>query len=248
MNILLCNDDGYLAPGIRALADELSALGNITVVAPDRNRSAASSSLTILRPLRVHEVEPGWLAVDGTPTDCVHLAITGLLQQEPDVVISGINSGANMGDDVWYSGTVAAAVEGRYLGYPAIAVSLAGENAVHYKTAAVIAKRIVERVKREKLPPNTVLNVNVPDIPLAQLKGIRATRLGSRHKSEPVIVDKDPRNTPIYWIGPAGAEQDAGPDTDFYAVRNHYASVTPIHVDLTKYSVMDQLGDWLTGM
>jgi len=248
MRILLSNDDGYLAPGLNCLARHLRDVAEIVVVAPDRDRSGASNSLTLDNPIRAHVAENGFMRVEGTPTDCVHLAITGLLPQEPDMVISGINAGANMGDDVIYSGTVAAATEGRFLGYPAIAVSLAGKELLHYDTAAHAVLLLVERLKRHPLPADTILNVNVPDVPWEAIRGFEATRLGHRHRSEPVIQGRDPRNRPIYWIGPAGPEQDAGPGTDFYAVRNNRVSVTPIQVDLTRHQAVGSVADWLAGV
>ncbi len=248
MRILLSNDDGYEAPGIRALAARLREVAEVTVVAPDRDRSGASNSLTLDWPIRARKMPDGVIRVDGTPTDCVHLAITGLLPQEPDMVVSGINAGANMGDDVLYSGTVAAAMEGRFLGLPAIAVSLVGSEAAHYDTAAEIVLRLVDNLRRHPLPQDTILNVNVPDLPLDRIQGIQATRLGHRHKSEPVIRESDPRGRPIYWVGPAGAEQDAGPGTDFHAVRNGYVSVTPLQVDLTRHESIAPLGDWLEAL
>jgi 5'-nucleotidase len=248
MKILLSNDDGYRAPGIQCLAKHVSTVAPVIVVAPERDRSGASNSLTLDVPLRVHEVAEGLYGVEGTPTDCVHLAVTGLFDEEPDMVISGINAGANMGDDVLYSGTVAAAMEGRFLGLPAIAVSLAGREMLHYETAARAVLRLMEHLEAEPLPQDTILNVNVPDIPWEQVAGFEATRLGHRHKSEPVIKATDPRNRPVYWIGPAGPEQDAGPGTDFFAVRNNRISVTPIQVDLTRYQALDSVSDWLRGM
>lgn len=248
MRILLSNDDGYLAEGLTVLAKALRTLGELTVVAPERNRSGASSSLTLDRPIRAHVVSEGVIRVDGTPTDCVHLAVTGLLHESPDMVVSGINHGANMGDDVVYSGTVAAAIEGRFLGFPAVAVSLASHEGQHFYTAAQVTVQILKQLRRSPLPPNTILNVNVPDIPFEQLQGFAATRLGSRHKSEPVIQAKDPRGQTIYWIGPAGAEQDAGPGTDFHAVKNGYVSVTPLMVDLTRHSLIKDVADWLEEM
>ncbi len=248
MRILLSNDDGYLAEGITVLAKALRTLGELTVVAPERNRSGASSSLTLDRPIRAHVVSEGFIRVDGTPTDCVHLAVTGLLHESPDMVVSGINHGANMGDDVVYSGTVAAAIEGRFLGFPAVAVSLASHEGQHFQTAAQVTVQILKQLRRSPLPPNTILNVNVPDIPFEQLQGFAATRLGSRHKSEPVIQAKDPRGQTIYWIGPAGAEQDAGPGTDFHAVKNGYVSVTPLMVDLTRHNLIKDVADWLEEM
>lgn len=243
MHILISNDDGYRAPGIRCLAESLQKIAEITVVAPERDRSGASNSLTLDNPIRARKASNGFTFVDGTPTDCVHLAITGLLDKEPDMVVSGINAGANLGDDVIYSGTVAAAMEGRFLGLPAIAVSLAySGKPTHFDTAARVILKLLERLGGdEPVPEKTVLNVNVPDVPWAQLAGWQVTRLGHRHKSEPVIRQEDPRGRPIYWVGPAGAEQDAGPGTDFHAIRNNMVSVTPIHVDLTRNEVLDQV-------
>ncbi|BCX81803.1 5'-nucleotidase [Methylomarinovum caldicuralii] len=245
MHILISNDDGYTAEGLVRLARALSTHGRVTVVAPDRNRSGASNSLTLDRPLRVARMDNGFYRVDGTPTDCVHLAITGLLDEEPDMVFAGINHGANLGDDVLYSGTVAAATEGRFLGLPAIAVSLTGEDPRHFDTAVAVALRLFEQVRRHPLPADTILNVNVPDLPLAQIQGFRATRLGQRHKAEPVIQDTDPRGRPIYWVGPAGPEQDAGPGTDFHAIRQGCVSVTPLQIDLTRHDAIDTLAAWL---
>jgi 5'-nucleotidase len=239
MHILISNDDGYRAPGIRCLAESLQAVARITVVAPDRDRSGASNSLTLDNPLRAYRAGNGFTYVEGTPTDCVHLAITGLLEDEPDMVVSGINAGANLGDDVIYSGTVAAAMEGRFLGLPAIAVSMVSGQPAHFDTAAQVILALLERLKSEPIPPATILNVNVPDLPLDELRGWQVTRLGHRHKSEPVIRQTDPRGRTIYWVGPAGSEQDAGPGTDFHAVRNGYVSVTPIQVDLTRYDCLE---------
>ncbi len=245
MNILISNDDGYQSRGIAALASALATIADIRVVAPDRDRSGASNSLTLDTPIRAREGENGFTFVDGTPTDCVHLAITGLLDREPDMVVAGINSGANLGDDVLYSGTVAAAMEGRFLGFPAIAVSLVTDKPTHYETAARVAVDLVQRVMAGALPADTILNVNVPDVPWDALKGVQATRLGHRHKSEPVVRMEDPRGRPVYWVGPCGSEQDAGPGTDFHAVRAGYVSVTPLDVDLTRYEAIDILASWL---
>src|SRR5690606_29488941 len=209
VRILISNDDGYQAKGLRTLAAALADLAEIIVVAPDRNRSGASSSLTLETPLRVEQVEPNLYYVNGTPTDCVHIAITGLLEPDPDMVISGINHGANLGDDVLYSGTVAAAMEGRFLGVPALAVSLVLDEEGNFGTAAAVTRRLVERMIEDPLPKDTILNVNVPDLPLEALEGFATTRLGFRHKSEPVLKALDPKNRPVYWIGPAGAGQDA---------------------------------------
>ncbi len=246
MYILLSNDDGYQAPGLAALAAALEPMARITVIAPERDRSGASNSLTLDLPIRAREAENGFIRVDGTPTDCVHLAVTGLLQEEPDMVVAGINAGANMGDDVLYSGTVAAATEGRFLGLPAMAVSLASHRPRHFETAGRVARELVLRLQQAPLPADSILNVNVPDLPYAELKGYRATRLGHRHKAEPVVESTDPRGKRIYWIGPAGAEQDAGPETDFYAVREGWVSVTPLQVDLTRHAALPALGDWLS--
>ncbi|MCL4156188.1 UNVERIFIED_CONTAM: hypothetical protein GTU68_004203 [Idotea baltica] len=247
MRILISNDDGYMAEGIRALAAVLTDLGDITVVAPDRNRSGASNSLTLENPLRLTKMDDGVYRVDGTPTDCVHLAITGLLDEEPDMVVSGINAGANLGDDVLYSGTVAAAMEGRFLGRPAIAISLNGHTATHFETAAWVAEKLVRHLQTTSLPANTILNVNVPDLPIKDIIGFETTRLGHRHKAEPVIKEFDPRGREMYWVGPAGEEQDAGPGTDFDAIRRGAVSVTPLQIDLTAYKAMDGVADWLKG-
>lgn len=246
MRILVSNDDGFRAPGIVRLAAALGEIADeVVVVAPDRDRSGASNSLTLNYPLYVTRQENGFYSVDGTPTDCVHVAITGLLEADPDMVVSGINAGANMGDDVIYSGTVAAAMEGRFLGLPAIAVSLAAYPPQHYDTAARVAVYLVTRLRANPLPADTILNVNVPDRSWEDLAGFQATRLGHRHKSEPVVKASDPRGRPIYWVGPAGPEQDAGPGTDFHAVRTGHVSITPIQVDLTRYTALDQVARWL---
>lgn len=245
MKILLSNDDGYLAEGLCALAEALKPHAELFVVAPDRNRSAASNSLTIELPLRAQTMPTGFIKVDGTPTDCVHLALTGLLEHEPDMVIAGINHGANLGDDVLYSGTVAAATEGRFLGLPAMAISLASSTPRYFDTAALVAVKLLKQIIANPLPRDTILNVNVPDVPFAELKGFQATRLGQRHKSEPVIKAKDPRGHAIYWVGPPGAEQDAGQGTDFYAIAQGYVSVTPLQIDLTRYERIEALQTWL---
>lgn len=245
MHILISNDDGYLAEGLLALANALREHADISVVAPDKNRSAASNSLTLEMPLRAYESDNGFIKVDGTPTDCVHLAITGLLTDEPDMVFAGINHGSNLGDDVLYSGTVAAATEGRFLGLPAVAISLVGSDPVHFDTAAKVAVTLLKQLISKPLPQDTILNVNVPDVAISDLKGYQATRLGQRHKSEPVVKSQDPRGRSIYWVGPPGAEQDAGPGTDFYAINNGFVSVTPLQVDLTWYERLNGLKDWL---
>ena len=248
MRILLSNDDGWRAEGLRTLAQTLKEFASVTVVAPERDRSGASNSLTLDVPLRLRHEEAGIISVEGTPTDCVHLAVTGLLEQEPDMVVSGINAGANLGDDVLYSGTVAAAMEGRFLGYPAVAVSLVGSSARHYATAARFTGDLVRRLVSHPLPADTILNVNVPDLPWEEIEAVEATRLGHRHRSEPVQKSTDPRGRSIYWIGPPGGEQDAGPGTDFDAIRRHCISVTPIQIDLTRYTALDSLSQWLQGI
>jgi 5'-nucleotidase len=248
MHVLVSNDDGYLAPGIRILAKALSASARVTIVAPERDRSGASNSLTLDYPIRVGREGEGVYRVEGTPTDCVHLAITGLLEDEPDMVMSGINAGANLGDDVLYSGTVAAATEGRTLGLPAVAISLVATTPSHYDTAARVASILLERLRNDPLPADTILNVNVPDLPWEALSGFEATRLGQRHRAEPVIRAEDPRGRPIYWIGPPGPEQDCGPGTDFHAVARGAVSITPIQVDLTRYQALDQVSGWVEGL
>ncbi|MDH5446785.1 MAG: 5'/3'-nucleotidase SurE [Gammaproteobacteria bacterium] len=248
MHILISNDDGYEAPGINCLAAEFAKEIDITVVAPDRDRSGASNSLTLELPIRAKRMDNGFIRVDGTPTDCVHLAITGLLEQEPDMVVAGINAGGNLGDDVLYSGTVAAAMEGRFLGYPAMAISLVGPELEHYATAAQIAVSLVKKMQAGAFPSDVILNVNVPNLPLNQIKGIQATRLGHRHKAEPIIKSQDPRGRDIYWVGPPGQEQDAGPGTDFHAIKNHYVSVTPLQVDLTRHNLVDEISELLDGV
>ena len=247
MHILLSNDDGYQAPGIICLAEALSSIATVTVVAPDRNRSGASNSLTLDHPIRADTKDNGFVSVDGTPTDCVHLAITGLLREQPDMVVAGINAGGNLGDDVLYSGTVAAAMEGRFLGLPAIAVSLASSRLRHYTTAAALTVQLLRRLDANPLPADTILNVNVPDVPEAMLEGVQATRLGHRHQAEPIIRSEDPRGRPLYWVGPPGVEQDAGPGTDFHAVNSGFVSVTPLQVDLTRHRMLESLRDWLNG-
>ncbi|MDH5634024.1 MAG: 5'/3'-nucleotidase SurE [Gammaproteobacteria bacterium] len=247
MLILLSNDDGYQSPGIQCLVAALHRYGEVWVVAPDRDRSAASNSLTLTRPLRAKQTGEHSFHVDGTPTDCVHLAITGLLAAEPDIVISGINSGPNMGDDVLYSGTVAAAMEGRFLGLPAIAVSMGNFDPKHYQTAARVVCDVLDRIPGSPIPADTILNINVPDLPYEQLAGWQATRLGHRHKAEPVVRAQDPHGNPVYWVGPPGAEADAGSGTDFHAVRNGFVSITPLHVDLTRHSAMDAVNHLVAG-
>ncbi|EIT7144834.1 5'/3'-nucleotidase SurE [Vibrio vulnificus] len=244
LRILLSNDDGVFAEGIRTLANELSTLAEVIIVAPDRNRSGASNSLTLEQPLRVTCVEENVYSVQGTPTDCVHFALNELLKNDlPDLVLSGINHGANLGDDVLYSGTVAAAMEGHFLGVQSIAFSLVGKS--HFKTAAIIAKQIVEQHLAKPIPTNRLLNINIPDLPLEQLKEIRVTRLGARHHAENMIKQLDPRGHEIYWLGPPGKEQDAGEGTDFHAIEQGYVSITPLQVDLTAHESLRAMDTWL---
>lgn len=247
MHFLVSNDDGIEARGIQVLSERMRALGKVTLVAPDKNCSGASNSLTLDSPVRIDEIGERIYRVRGTPTDCVHIALTGLLGKDPDIVVSGINAGANLGDDVIYSGTVAAAMEGRFLGLPAIAVSLVfTDRPRHYETAAEAVGLLVQRLKSDPLPADTILNINVPDIPWAEVRGLEVTRLGHRHRAEPVIKMDDPRGRPMYWIGQAGEGDDAGPGTDFDAVNRGYISITPIHVDLTRYQALEQVAGWVS--
>ena len=245
VKILVSNDDGYLARGINTLAEALSAIAEIVVVAPDRNHSGASNSLTLISPLRIHQADENRYFVNGTPSDCVHLALSGYLDFEPDLVVSGINHGANLGDDVIYSGTVAAATEGRFLGLPAIAVSLAGHRPQHFETAGQVAVDLVSKLAANPLDSDLILNVNVPDRPYAELTGFRSCRLGFRHRSEPLVRNKDAHGRTIYWIGPAGEGQDAGPGTDFHAIEAGAVSVTPLKVDLTRHESLQDVAGWL---
>lgn len=249
MRILISNDDGIEAPGILALAEGLSQDNHhLFVVAPDRDRSGASNSLTLGSPLRVRYLDECRISVTGTPTDCVHLALSGLLPEDPDIVLSGINNTANLGDDVIYSGTVAAAMEGRCLGLPAIALSCASPShkPKHYDSSVRVAKVLIERLLSDPLPADTILNVNIPDLPWHEIKGFEVTRLGHRHRAEPSIPQSDPRGRDMWWIGPAGPEQDGGPGTDFHAVKNGFISITPIHVDLTRYQALEKVSGWVS--
>src|SRR6187402_39160 len=245
MRILISNDDGYFAPGLEHLAAALAQHAEITVVAPERDRSGASNSLTLDRPLMVRRAPNGFRFVNGTPTDCVHLAVTGLLEDLPDVVVSGINYGANMGDDTIYSGTVAAATEGFLLGIPSVAISLVAEGGGHFETAARIACELVERFRATRLNEPVLLNVNVPDAPYERLRGTAVTRLGKRHKAEPVVKSTTPRGEVVYWVGAAGGAQDAGEGTDFHAASAGMVSITPLQVDLTRFSQMETVNEWL---
>ena len=245
MRILISNDDGYLSPGIMLLAERLTAVGEVTVVAPERDRSGASNSLTLDRPLTVRRAANGFYFVNGTPTDCVHLAVTGVLDFLPDMVISGINLGANMGDDTIYSGTVAAATEGFLLGIPSLAVSLASKSGRHFETAAGVAVEMVERFRRAPVSRPVLLNINVPSVPPGELCGSEITRLGKRHKAEPVVKIQTPRGETAYWIGPAGSAQDAGPGTDFHAIESRRVSITPLQMDLTFHGQLDLVKGWL---
>jgi 5'-nucleotidase len=243
MRILISNDDGYKADGIIQLAKSLSEIAEVIVVAPSENKSAASSSLTLGKPLKPIQIEKNVYAIDATPSDCVHLALCGFIKESIDLVVTGINFGANLGDDVIYSGTVAGAIEGRFLGLPSIAMSLASWECKHFDTAGNIAKLLVAQINKAPVANNTIINVNVPDIPMTEIKGIKSTRLGNRHKSEPSIQDlKDPS---LYWIGENGKEADNGEGTDFHAVSNNFVSVTPLQIDLTKYPELKQVSEWL---
>jgi 5'-nucleotidase len=245
MNILLSNDDGYRAPGLAAMVKAISDFGEVTVIAPDQDRSGASNSLTLTVPVRVEQIENGYFVCSGTPTDCVHLGITGLMPQGPDMIISGINNARNLGDDVLYSGTVGAAMEGRFLNLPAIAVSLAGDDPTHFDTAGNVVRQLLERMLQTPLSPRTILNVNVPDLPRDQISGWQATRLGGRDRAFPTIRATDPVGKDIYWIGAAGLEKDAGPGTDFFAIANGYVSITPLTADMTDRTRLAEVDEWL---
>lgn len=248
MRILLSNDDGVYAKGILVLQQALAEIATVTTVGPDRNCSGASNSLTLLNPLRTQQLDNGFIAVNGTPTDCVHLAISQLCDKVPDLVVAGINHGANLGDDVLYSGTVAAATEGRHLGLPAIAVSLASRDEDHFATAAYVTVKVIQQLKSHPLPADQILNINVPGVPLSELKGIQVTRLGRRHKAETMTSTTDPWGRRIFWYGSLGPELDAGEGTDFYAIANGYASVTPLQIDMTAYRSLQPLQQWLEGI
>lgn len=244
MKILITNDDGVQAPGIITLARALQTIADVVVVAPNRNRSGASNSLSLQNPIRVIQQDNGFYSVEGTPTDCVHLAMNGLLKYKPDIIVSGINAGANLGDDIFYSGTVAAAMEGRLLGVPALAVSLDGKHE-HFEAAAQIAKNLVLGLINHRLSAQTILNINIPDLPLAEIKGFEITRMGTRHRAEKMSRERDPRGQIIYWVGLPGPGQDAGLGTDFYAIENNRVSITPLQLDLTHYQAFDSLSEWV---
>lgn len=245
MRILVSNDDGYLAPGLQALVEAVRPFGEVFVIAPEQNHSGASNSLTLNRPLSVHRAGNGFLFVNGTPTDCVHIALTGLLDHRPDLVVSGINDGQNMGDDTLYSGTVAAAMEGYLFGVPSIAFSMVDKGHAHLATAAAVAARLVGRIVQTPTTSPWLLNVNVPNVPLESLRGLRVTRLGKRHPSEPVVRAENPRGETIYWVGPTGLAKDAGEGTDFHAVANGYVSMTPLQIDLTDTAQLPAVREWL---
>lgn len=245
IQILISNDDGVRAPGISVLAELLKSIANVQVIAPDRNKSGASNALTLEKPLSSYVHSNGYISIDGTPTDCVNLGVAGTFGKVPQMVVSGINAGANLGDDVLYSGTVAAAMEGRTLGLPGIAVSVANSHPQYYETAAMIAKDLILKLKSLQVAPRTVLNVNVPDLPIAEIKGIHVTRLGHRSVSQSPIECIDPRGVMKYWIAGVGAAIDNGPGTDFYAIENGYVSITPVHFDMTNYAAMNNVADWL---
>ncbi|MCU7940293.1 MAG: 5'/3'-nucleotidase SurE [gamma proteobacterium symbiont of Bathyaustriella thionipta] len=246
MHILVSNDDGYLAEGLNCLVEHLSQIARVTVVAPQTDRSGASNSLTLDRPLLPETADNGFIAINGTPTDCVHIAITALLKNDPpDIIVSGINRGPNMGDDILYSGTVAAATEGRFLGLPAIAVSLGSFEGRYFSTAAQVIVNIIQKLQIDPLASDTILNINVPDVEYNHLKSFEITRLGKRHKAEPAVEAIDPRNRKVYWLGPVGDEADAGPGTDFYALSQNQVSITPITIDLTNHVLLKPLRQWL---
>lgn len=244
MRILISNDDGVTAPGIDILAETISQSSDVTVVAPDKNRSASSAALTLDRPLRYARLDNGYYSVSGTPCDCVHLGSHRIMQERPDMVIAGINRGQNLGDDVLYSGTVAAAMEGRSLGFPAVAISLSGE-CDNYQTAATVMSKLLSKLEGHSMGSNVILNVNVPDLPMQDIKGYRITRLGCRHRADNILPSVDPRGHDIFWIGPPSQPQDVGDGTDFAAVKNGFVSITPLTVDLTAYRSFANVSRWV---
>lgn len=245
MRFLLSNDDGYSAQGLAHLANAFRRLGEVHVVAPEGDRSGASNSLTLDRPVWARTAHTGFQYVNGTPTDCVHLALTSLLGHRPDMVISGINHGANLGGDTLYSGTVAAAMEAYQFGIPALAISLVGRDPIHFETAAQVAVDLVERLISQPLPHAYLLSVNVPDCPYADLKGMQITRLGHRLPSQAAIPTVRPGGETLYWVGPAGAEAENGPGTDFHAIATGYVSITPLQLDLTANDSVATFTEWL---
>ncbi|MGH8797955.1 MAG: 5'/3'-nucleotidase SurE [Caldimonas sp.] len=246
MRILVANDDGYLAPGLAALVQACEGLGELDIVAPEQNASGTSNSLTLNRGLTVYNAANGYRYINGTPSDCVHLALSGLLEHRPDLVVSGINNGANMGDDTLYSGTVAAAMEGHLFGIPAIAFSQVQKGWAHLDAAARVARKVIEQVLRQPPPKASwLLNVNIPNRADADALPLRITHLGRRHASEPVIRQTSPRGDVMYWIGPAGDAREAGPGTDFHATANSAVSITPLHVDLTEHAALPAWRAWL---
>ncbi|MBD3586058.1 5'/3'-nucleotidase SurE [Salinimonas sp. HHU 13199] len=245
MRILLSNDDSVFAKGINVLFNALNEKHDVTVIAPDRNCSGASNALSLHQPLRIQQLDNGFYSVNGTPSDCVHVGVNSFMDDEPELVVSGINHGANLGDDVIYSGTVAAATEGRYMGLPAIAVSLTSHEGNHFETAAQVVLDIIDKLQQHPLEANQILNVNVPDVPYNSLNGIKVTRQGRRHRAEGMVKTKDPFGRTIFWYGPAGAEQDASEGTDFHAIANNYCSVTPLDVDMTAHNSLETMKNWL---
>lgn len=246
MKALLSNDDGYLSPALSELHRMCKKhFDHIDVIAPDRNCSGVSSALTLRHPIYTHRHSNGFVSVEGTPTDCVHIGLLGVFDTDFDIVVSGINLGANLGDDVVYSGTVAAAIEGRFLGYPSLAVSITSPNPQHYDSAEYVLDTLISQLKKHPLPKHIILNVNIPDVPLAELKGLMVTRLSFRDQAESVEKINDKHGQTAYWIGPPGAMADQSIDTDFYAIENNYASVTPLHTDLTEYKQLEPISDWL---
>ena len=245
MRILLSNDDGYFAPGIDCLAQRLAEIADVTVVAPERDHSGASNSLTLNRPLSLKRAPNGYYYVNGTPTDCVHLAVTGMLDELPDMVVSGVNHGANLGDDIVYSGTVAAATEGFLLGVPSLAISLCSVHGTNFEAAAQVGLDLVQQILNRGKQGPLLLNVNVPDLPYDKLQGRVVTRMGRRHTAEGVIRTITPRGETVYWVGPAGAAKEAGEGTDFYAIAQNQVSITPLHLDFTHHATLPEIGEWL---
>ncbi len=245
MNILISNDDGYQAEGLNTLIHALSGFAKVTAVAPEINRSGASNSLTLDLPLRLSKHSDILYSVNGTPTDCVHLALTGLLKEPPDIVVSGINHGENLGDDTLYSGTVAAAMEGRFLGLPSIAVSLASPHPKHFNSAAQAVLELLQQMEHYPVDKDTILNINVPDRPWDQIQGFKCTYLGRRNPSAPAVRSEDSRGREIFWVGQLGSVQNAEPGTDFHALQQGYISVTPLHIDLTRYNTLTATQQWL---